>query len=172
MRELSGNRLSRAGYQPEERPRSSDPNLDQRILWTPGGSVFRTVAGRAVKKRATGAKPVARGAQAGCPRQRTRSGRYGTAIRPGMARQSRKARPSLAQVMVRPRKASRHWRPASLRVPPLILRLVTGARMSRSELLVCSGISGRSAGATAGTAAGAEGDRALPALSRFSWVHT
>src|SRR5271166_4393911 len=52
--------------------------------------------------------------------------------------------PSLAQVLIRPRKASRQSRPASLRVPPLILRLVTWQRMSFSEPLVLSGISGRS----------------------------
>src|SRR5271165_6839217 len=52
--------------------------------------------------------------------------------------------PSLAQVLWRPRKASRQSRPASLRVPPLILRLVTWQRMSFSEPLVLSGISGRS----------------------------
>src|SRR5271166_1013482 len=40
--------------------------------------------------------------------------------------------PSLAQVLWRPRKASRQSRPASLRVPPLILRLVTWQRMSFS----------------------------------------
>jgi len=43
-----------------------------------------------------------------------------------------------------PRKASRQSRPASLRVPPLISRLVTWQRMSFSEPLVCSGISGLS----------------------------
>ena len=52
--------------------------------------------------------------------------------------------PSLAQVLARPRKASRQSRPGSLRVPPLILRLVTWQRMSFSEPLVWSGISGRS----------------------------
>ena len=52
--------------------------------------------------------------------------------------------PSLAQVLARPRKASRQSRPVSLRVPPLILRLVTWQRMSFSEPLVWSGISGRS----------------------------
>src|SRR6266478_4224547 len=52
--------------------------------------------------------------------------------------------PSLAQVLARPRKASRQSRPASLRVPPLTLRLVTWQRMSFSEPLVWSGISGRS----------------------------
>src|ERR1700676_1557571 len=52
--------------------------------------------------------------------------------------------PSLAQVLARPRKASRQSRPGSLRVPPLSLRLVTWQRMSFSEPLVWSGISGRS----------------------------
>ena len=45
---------------------------------------------------------------------------------------------SLAQVLASPRKASRQSRPASLRVPPLILRLVTWQRMSFSEPLVCT----------------------------------
>src|SRR5689334_19344253 len=52
--------------------------------------------------------------------------------------------PNLAQVFARPRKASRQSRPSSLRVPPLTLRLVTWHRMSRSEPLVCSGMSGSS----------------------------
>ena len=52
--------------------------------------------------------------------------------------------PSLAQVCIKPRNASRQSRPASLWVPPLILRLMTWQRMSRSEPFVCSGISGRS----------------------------
>src|SRR5258708_4620250 len=52
--------------------------------------------------------------------------------------------PSFAQVLLRPRKASRQSRPASLRVPPLILRLVTWQRTSFSEPLVFSGISGLS----------------------------
>src|SRR5882757_568836 len=52
--------------------------------------------------------------------------------------------PSLAQVFLRPRKASRQSRPTSLRVPPLTLRLVTWQRMSFSDPLVCRGISGRS----------------------------
>src|SRR5271163_4698487 len=52
--------------------------------------------------------------------------------------------PSLAQVLARARKASRQSRPRSLRVPPETLRLVTWQRMSFSEPLVCSGISGRS----------------------------
>ena len=43
-----------------------------------------------------------------------------------------------------PRKASRQSRPASLCVPLLIFRLVTQARMSFSEPLVWSRISGRS----------------------------
>src|ERR1700739_555047 len=41
--------------------------------------------------------------------------------------------PSVVQVLARPRKASRQSRPRSLRVPPLILRLVTWQRMSFSE---------------------------------------
>ena len=48
----------------------------------------------------------------------------------------------MAQVLARPRKASRQSRPRSLRVPPLTLRRVTWQRMSFSEPLVCSGISG------------------------------
>jgi len=52
--------------------------------------------------------------------------------------------PSFAQVLLRPRKASRQSRPGSLRVPPLTLRLVTWQRTSFSDPLVCSGISGRS----------------------------
>src|SRR5271157_822703 len=52
--------------------------------------------------------------------------------------------PFLEQVLMMPRKASRQSRPASLRVPPLISRLVTWQRMSFSEPLVCSGISGLS----------------------------
>jgi hypothetical protein len=52
--------------------------------------------------------------------------------------------PSFAQVLLRPRKASRQSRPISLLVPPLTFRLVTWQRTSFSELLVCSGISGRS----------------------------
>src|SRR6266567_2546543 len=44
--------------------------------------------------------------------------------------------PSLAQVLARPRKASRQSRPTSLRVPPLTLRLVTWQRMSFSDPLV------------------------------------
>src|SRR5881227_1949320 len=51
---------------------------------------------------------------------------------------------SLAHVLASPRKASRQSRPRSLRVPPLTLRLVTWQRMSFSEPLVCSAISGRS----------------------------
>ena len=43
-----------------------------------------------------------------------------------------------------PRKASRQSRPASLRAPPLMSRLVTWHRMSFSEPLVWSGMSGRS----------------------------
>ena len=50
--------------------------------------------------------------------------------------------PSFLQVLARPRKASRQSRPVSLRVPPLTWRLVTWQRMSFSEPLVCSGISG------------------------------
>src|ERR1700674_4539247 len=52
--------------------------------------------------------------------------------------------PSFAQVLARPRKGSRQSRPASLLVPALILRLVTWQRMSFSDPLVWSGISGRS----------------------------
>src|ERR1700690_3514050 len=52
--------------------------------------------------------------------------------------------PFLPQVFRRPRKPSRQSRPASLRVPPLILRLVTWQRTSFSEPLVFSGISGLS----------------------------
>src|SRR5664279_2953269 len=52
--------------------------------------------------------------------------------------------PSLSQVLARLRKASRQSRPTSLRVPALILRRVTWHRMSFSEPLVCSGVSGRS----------------------------
>ena len=48
------------------------------------------------------------------------------------------------QVFARPRKASRQSRPLSLRVPTLILRRVTWQRISFSEPLVCSGVSGRS----------------------------
>jgi hypothetical protein len=39
--------------------------------------------------------------------------------------------------------ASRAWRPLSLTVPPEIVRLVAKARMSLSEELVLSGMSGR-----------------------------
>src|SRR6188474_3096528 len=46
------------------------------------------------------------------------------------------------QVFFSDRKVSRHRRPSSLRVPPLILRRVTGSRTSCSELLVLSGASG------------------------------
>ena len=49
---------------------------------------------------------------------------------------------SFLQVLARPSMASRAWRPFSLTVPPEILRLVTKARMSFSEALVLSGISG------------------------------
>src|SRR5271168_476461 len=52
--------------------------------------------------------------------------------------------PFLAQVFRSPRKASRQSRPASLRVPPLISRLVTWQRMSFSDPLVFSGTSGLS----------------------------
>src|SRR3954465_14637309 len=45
------------------------------------------------------------------------------------------------QVFFSDRKVSRHRRPSSLRVPPLILRMVTGSRASCSELLVLSGAS-------------------------------
>src|SRR5271170_5616220 len=48
------------------------------------------------------------------------------------------------QVLARPSMASRAWRPFSLTVPPEILRLVTKARMSFSEAVVLSGISGLS----------------------------
>ena len=51
---------------------------------------------------------------------------------------------TVAQVLLRPRKASGQSRPASLRVPPLIFRLVTWQRMWFSEPLVLSGISGLS----------------------------
>src|ERR1700688_4619348 len=50
--------------------------------------------------------------------------------------------PSFAQVLLRPRKASRQSRPVSLLVPPLTFRLVTWQRTSFSDPLVCSGISG------------------------------
>jgi hypothetical protein len=50
----------------------------------------------------------------------------------------------LAHVLASPRKASRQSRPGSLRVPALTLRRVTWQRMSFSEPLVCSGISGGS----------------------------
>jgi hypothetical protein len=59
-------------------------------------------------------------------------------------RMIRTAMPSLSQVLARLRKASRQSRPTSLRVPALILRRVTWHRMSFSEPLVCSGVSGRS----------------------------
>ena len=49
---------------------------------------------------------------------------------------------SFPQVLASPRKASRQSRPVSLWVPPLTCRLVTWQRMSFSEPLVCSGISG------------------------------
>src|SRR4051795_9982885 len=49
-----------------------------------------------------------------------------------------------AQVLAKPRKASRQSRPRSLRVPALTLRRVRWERMSFSEPLVCSGTSGRS----------------------------
>jgi hypothetical protein len=52
--------------------------------------------------------------------------------------------PSFAQVLLRPRKASRQSRPISLLVPPLTFRLVTWQRTSFSEPLVCSGITDRS----------------------------
>src|ERR1700693_594369 len=58
--------------------------------------------------------------------------------------------PFLPQVFRRPRKPSRQSRPASLRVPPLILRLVTWQRTSFSEPLVFSGISGLSSTITEG----------------------
>ena len=45
--------------------------------------------------------------------------------------------PSFAQVLLRPRKASRQSRPTSLLVPPLTFRLVTWQRTSFSEPLVC-----------------------------------
>ena len=48
--------------------------------------------------------------------------------------------PSLVRAWMRPRNASRQSRSTSLWVPPLILRLVTWAQMSRSEPLVCSGV--------------------------------
>ena len=51
---------------------------------------------------------------------------------------------NFAQVFARPKKASRQSRPRSLRVPPLTLRRVTWARISFSDPLVWSGISGRS----------------------------
>ena len=49
----------------------------------------------------------------------------------------------LAQVFISPRKASRLSRPSSERVPAEILRRVTWQRISFSEPLVCSGMSGR-----------------------------
>jgi hypothetical protein len=57
---------------------------------------------------------------------------------------SQKAMPSLAQVFAKLRKASRQSRLVSLRVPPLIFRLMMWQRMSFSDPLVWSGISGRS----------------------------
>lgn len=50
--------------------------------------------------------------------------------------------PSLRQVFFRLAKVSRHRRPGSLRVQPLILRFLTYSRMSRSLKLLCNGISG------------------------------
>ena len=75
-------------------------------------------------------------------------------------RYSQKVMPSFAQVLLRPRKASRQSRPVSLLVPPLIFRLVTWQRMSFSEPLVCSGISGRSRTIS---------NSCLLAVSAFGW---
>src|SRR5690349_6337631 len=47
--------------------------------------------------------------------------------------------PCLAQVLARPRKASRQSRPTSLRVPALRLRRIIWQRMSCSELLCAAG---------------------------------
>src|SRR6266849_4664226 len=52
--------------------------------------------------------------------------------------------PSFRQVFFKLANVSRQRRPASLRVPPLILRRLTNSRMSDSTALVCKGISGRS----------------------------
>src|SRR3954466_5445728 len=89
-----------------------------------------------------------RGGQAGLKRVRTRSGRYGMAGWSGTAslvpRWFQNDTPSFWQVFIRLKNTSRQSRPMSLRVPPLTLRRVTWARMSFSDPLVCSGISGRS----------------------------
>src|SRR4051812_18585554 len=81
-------------------------------------------------------------------RCRMRSGSQGTAAASGILRraprESQNDTPSLAQGFSRPREVSRARLPAAERVPPEILRLVTRQRMSLSEPLVCSGISGRS----------------------------
>ncbi len=51
-------------------------------------------------------------------------------------RYSQKETPNLRQVFLRLAKVSLHLRPASLRVLPLILRLVTNSRMSCSLALL------------------------------------
>ena len=88
------------------------------------------------------------GHQAKADLVRTRAGRYGTsevlATLRRWPRYSQNEMPSLKHVLAMPRKASRHARPVSLRVPPEILRLVTWDRMSFSDPLVWRGISGRS----------------------------
>jgi hypothetical protein len=63
----------------------------------------------------------------------------GTASR--SPRFSQNAISSLAEVLARPRKASRQSRPRSLRMLALSLRRVTWQRTSFSDPLVCSGIS-------------------------------
>src|SRR5512143_1755055 len=55
---------------------------------------------------------------------------------------SQKETPSLAQVLSSNRKVSRACFPISARVSPKILRLVTQPRLSHSQPLVCSRISG------------------------------
>src|SRR5271166_6173388 len=75
--------------------------------------------------------------QAGWPRQRMRSASGRTAGAPGTPslapRYSQKATPSLRHVLPRPRNASRQSRPVSLRVPPLMARLVIWQRMSNES---------------------------------------
>ena len=51
--------------------------------------------------------------------------------------------PNFRQVFFKLVNVSRHWRPDSLRVLPLILRFLTYSRIAFSAPLLCKGISGR-----------------------------
>lgn len=88
----------------------------------------------------------ARRSAVGVQRAARRTGSGGILL-PGMPRrsprQSQKLTPSLLQVFIMLSMVSRAARPWSLWVPPLILRRVTTLRISFSEPLVWSGMSGR-----------------------------